>query len=290
MFSFYQKPIIKWFSAFILSILFHLLFGYYYFYKKEITINELVASAVIVDFSDPPQSIVISSELPVGPTQQISTETTIEEPAESKAEPEIEEELVIEEPTPPEVEPEIVVKQQKETKTVKPEKDKPKAIEKVKKEPKPNKHREAKKQPKEKKTLPVADKESPAGSNVATAPPSGNSNKIASNFNSSSRGTSLEINWKALVKSHLEKRLRYPEQALRKRWKGKPVIQIILDSKGNVLSSTVISSSGKESFDREAIDNAKRSSPLPQPPADLLQNNKISINIPINFDYDNYRQ
>ncbi|MGX2987547.1 TonB family protein, partial [Ursidibacter sp. B-7004-1] len=264
-------------------------FGYYYFYKKEITINELVASAVIVDFSDPPQSIVISSELPVGPPQQISTETTIEEPAESKAEPEIEE-LVIEEPTPPEVKPEIVVKQQKETKIVKPEKDKPKAIEKVKKEPKPNKNREAKKQPREKKTLPVADKESPAGSNVATAPPSGNSNKIASNFNSSSRGTSLEINWKALVKSHLEKRLRYPEQALRKRWKGKPVIQIILDSKGNVLSSTVISSSGKESFDREAIDNAKRSSPLPQPPADLLQNNKISINIPINFDYDNYRQ
>ncbi|MGX2969470.1 TonB family protein [Ursidibacter sp. B-7004-1] len=289
MFSFYQKPIIKWIGAFILSILFHLFFGYYYFYKKEITINELVASAVIVDFSDPPQSIVISSELPVGPPQQISTETTIEEPAESKAEPEIEE-LVIEEPTPPEVKPEIVVKQQKETKIVKPEKDKPKAIEKVKKEPKPNKNREAKKQPREKKTLPVADKESPAGSNVATAPPSGNSNKIASNFNSSSRGTSLEINWKALVKSHLEKRLRYPEQALRKRWKGKPVIQIILDSKGNVLSSTVISSSGKESFDREAIDNAKRSSPLPQPPADLLQNNKISINIPINFDYDNYRQ
>ena len=92
------------------------------------------------------------------------------------------------------------------------------------------------------------------------------------------------------MKSHLERNLRYPEQALRKRWKGLASINLILDAQGNVLKVNLLKSSGKDILDREAINTAKRSSPLPVPPVHLRTQATISINVPVSFDYERYRK
>ena len=293
----FKRPFFKWLLACLGSIFLHILVGYYYFFKVEIPPSQLTASAVIVEFSDPPQSIFMPTELPIGPPQQISEESM---PEPRQVEPDLMEsdpELAVEEPTPPDVKPEIIV-EQKPKETIKPkdnikkkeskkplkEKVKPKETpqdSQIVKKPKPNT---------EKRKNNRSDKVSPAGSNVATAAPSGTSNRIAAEFNSSSQGKSLEINWRGLVKSHLERNLRYPEQALRKRWKGLASINLILDAQGNVLKVNLLKSSGKESLDREAINTAKRSSPLPVPPAHLRAQATISIDVPVSFDYEKYRK
>lgn len=298
MFYLFQHPLVKWFIALIGSLLLHFLFGYYYFFKADIPVSELTSSAVIVEFSDPPQSIFMPVELPVGPPQQISTESLPEPEQENANEPEISSDLAVEEQTPLDVKPEIVV-QQKPKKMIKPkdnlkknESKKP-SKEKVKKKKEDPQNTKIVKKPqlnKEKNKNTHLDKISVAGSNVATAPPTGTSDRIAAEFNSNSQGRSLEMNWKGLVKLHLERNLRYPEQALRKRWKGIANIKLILDSQGNVLKASLVTSSGKESLDREAIENAKRSSPLPKPPAHLTGQTTISIDVPVSFDYEKYRK
>ena len=297
MFHLLQQPLFKWLIAFIGSLFLHILFGYYYFFKAEIPISELTASAVIVEFSDPPQSIFMPTELPVGPPQQVSVES-IPEP--EQIEPNLIEsgsELAVEEPTPPEVKPEIIVEQKpketskpkdniKKNERKKPLKEKVKPKEPIQdsqivKKPKPNT---------EKRKNGLSDKVSSAGSNVATAAPSGTSNRIAAEFNSVSQGQNSELNWRSLVKAHLQRNLRYPEQALKKRWKGVAIINIILDSQSNVVSVKLLKSSGKDSFDREAIENAKRSSPLPKLPHHFGASSQVSLDVPVNFDYDKYRK
>lgn len=266
----------KWLIAFLASLLLHLGVLYHYFFRNQIEPTPLLASAVIVEFSNPPQSIQIEHSLPIGPLQQVSMETTVEESKPQEApKPDL---PTVEQESPKEVEPEIVVaKTEKE-----PHKrlEKPQNLQKT-----PNKPSLQKKP----KNLPLAEREAPKGSQAATAPPSGNSDKIAAEFNSSGRDSSIEANWRGLVKAHLERRLRYPEQALRKRWKGKTIVKLQIDAEGNVLSSDIVKSSGRTEFDREALDNGKRASPLPKPPKTLIQGNRALLSIPIDFDYEKYR-
>lgn len=96
--------------------------------------------------------------------------------------------------------------------------------------------------------------------------------------------------WQKQVIIAIERKLQYPAQALTKKWGGKPQVRITIDPSGNVLSVTLAKSSGKTILDNEAIATAKRASPLPKPPSEIMQgSNQKSFVIPIRFDYKKYQ-
>lgn len=265
----------KWLLASLLSLGAHISVVYLLFFQSRFEPSPLPTAAVIVEFSNPPQSITMEHDLPIGPPQQMSQEATVAEPEPEKRE--IPELPTVEQESPPDVKPEIEVakaQKQPDKRVIKPKKVQPE---------------KPKKQQKNQEKRALAEQESPAGSMTSSAPPKGESNKIAAEFNSSGKSIQAEANWRGLVKAHLERRLRYPEQALKKRWKGKSTIRVRLDQSGNVLAVELTNPSGRTEFDREAVDNAKRSSPLPKPPAELLSGNQLIFTVPIQFDYETYR-
>lgn len=94
--------------------------------------------------------------------------------------------------------------------------------------------------------------------------------------------------WQAKVRLAIEQNLHYPPQALANQWQGKCLLQITVDDLGQVLNVSLKKSSGKTLLDNEAIATAKRASPLPKPPSELIQNNRFSFVIPINFNHKKY--
>lgn len=236
-----------------------------------------------MEFSNPPQSISIIHDLPIGPLQNIAVAQMIESSAPTR-EQKMEDLPTVEQESPQDVTPEIIV-EKKETK----KKQNKKTLKQdniVKKLNHPNK---VKKKALQNKSSPITQAGS-SGAETATAPPTGNSDKIAAEFNSSGNSNDILANWRGLIKSRLERSLKYPEQALRKRWKGKPKIRILIDREGKVISVEIDRSSGKREFDIEAVNNAKRSSPLPKPPAELIKDKStLSLTVPISFDYEKHR-
>lgn len=100
----------------------------------------------------------------------------------------------------------------------------------------------------------------------------------------------LEQNWQAQVRLQLEHHLIYPKQALAKQWGGQVFLKITVDANGVVQAVTIAKSSSKNILDNEAIATTKRASPLPPPPATLLQAKKtITFNVPMSFNYQKYQ-
>ncbi|MDG6896325.1 cell envelope integrity protein TolA [Volucribacter amazonae] len=269
----------QWSITMLVSLLLHCLVIYYFIRTPLQPQSPLLMSAVMLEFSDPPQSISIVEQVPIGPVQQMVKKTQLPEHQENQAQ---QDNLPrVEEYSPPEVEPEIVVKKQENKET----------IEKAKtnKNVSHNKQQLIKKQRENKVKQAVIDKvESPHSNHLTTAPVEGNSQKIAAEFTSSSKGNAKQVTWNALVRSHLERYLRYPQQALNKKWRGRTMVRITIDPNGKVLTVSLHQSSGRSEFDHEAIANVKRASPLPKPPAHLVSGQTLQFIVPINFDYDKY--
>lgn len=98
------------------------------------------------------------------------------------------------------------------------------------------------------------------------------------------KSNALEQNWSTQVRSKLQRSLNYPDEALSKKWSGKPTLSITIDKAGNVLSVSVVKSSGKAILDKEAIATARRASPLPAPPDEIMNGQgRKSFSIPVRF-------
>ncbi|WP_052122338.1 energy transducer TonB family protein [Chelonobacter oris] len=230
--------------------------------KKEITVIPPANAAVMLQFSDPPQSIVSISDLPLGPPQVITQNSQITDsdtPPQEAETPKIEENPFVEQA-------EITVKKQ----------DTPKTAEKNKPNRKPKK--------KSKKSDKPSDVNSVASGESVSAPPDGTDQRIASEYNSDGSNKQLVSNWQAHLRGHLARYKRYPETALKQKIEGRPIVRIKIDMYGNLLSVSLKKSGGNSALDHEAVNTIKRASPLPKPPPQMMkQKNSLTFSLPIDF-------
>lgn len=261
----------KWFLTFLLSLLIHyILYSLYGF--SNIKVEHPSPQAVMVEFSDPPQSILIEHSLPIGVLQsQSQASEAVSPPKEEDPNelPQVEQHT----PTP---DPEIKASTAQR-------KVKPKELQKfAKKVPLVT--------PQKRQITQKVNEVRPQSSNQSvnnpqtTAPPKLTGNKVAAEFNSSGNNQSVLLNWKAKVQTLLEKNLRYPMQALNKGWEGKAVVKAIINQTGKVVNVQLVSSSGRTILDNEALNLMQRVS-LPAPPPEWLNQNQIISTFPIVFDY-----
>lgn len=78
--------------------------------------------------------------------------------------------------------------------------------------------------------------------------------------------------WQGALHAHLERHKRYPSVAQFRRQQGVPVVRVIMDREGRVLSAQLERTSGHEALDTEALALLTRAQPLPVPPPDVVGN------------------
>lgn len=93
---------------------------------------------------------------------------------------------------------------------------------------------------------------------------------------------SAKARWHQRVRSYLEEQKRFPRKAVVRRQQGVAIVHVIVDRHGNVLSSTLVNSSGYDILDRAAVDLFAIASPLPPPPAQA-EESALVMDIPIDY-------
>lgn len=77
-------------------------------------------------------------------------------------------------------------------------------------------------------------------------------------------------------------RQRYPRIALLRQWQGTAVLQLELAADGRLLGVRVLSSSGHDTLDRQALDMVREAVPLPSLPA-ALAGRPLTVEVPVVF-------
>ena len=85
-----------------------------------------------------------------------------------------------------------------------------------------------------------------------------------------------------LLGSAIAKHKSYPKIAQRRGWQGTALLDLKIDSDGNVISANVRESSGRGALDNRALAMVKKASPFPAPPK-ALQGRSFNITIPVSF-------
>lgn len=75
---------------------------------------------------------------------------------------------------------------------------------------------------------------------------------------------------------------RYPRIALLRQWQGTALLQLELAADGRLLGVRVLSSSGHDTLDRQALDMVREAVPLPQLPA-ALAGRPLTVDVPVVF-------
>ncbi|MDP3846948.1 MAG: energy transducer TonB [Pseudomonas sp.] len=169
---------------------------------------------------------------------------------------------VIQQPTP---EPEVVVA------------PKPKLVlEKPKPKPKPK--------PVVKQVKPAPTPPTPAAKPVEQATPTATTAPaaapVAQQPSTSSATLAAKATWQSQLLSHLARHKRYPDEARRRGIEGTSQVRFNLDRAGGVLSVELAKSSGNAALDRATLAMIRRASPVPAPPAELLNNGQLEIVAP----------
>ncbi len=74
----------------------------------------------------------------------------------------------------------------------------------------------------------------------------------------------------------------YPKIAQRRGWQGTALLDLKIDSDGNVLSAVVRESSGYDALDNQALKMVEKAAPFPAPPKALL-GRTFNITVPVSF-------
>jgi len=80
----------------------------------------------------------------------------------------------------------------------------------------------------------------------------------------------------------IAKHKQYPKIAQMRSWQGECLLDLRIDSSGNVLSASIKESSGHEALDNQALDMVRKASPFPTPP-DALRGRSFNITVPVSF-------
>lgn len=75
---------------------------------------------------------------------------------------------------------------------------------------------------------------------------------------------------------------RYPRIALLRQWQGTTLLQLELAADGRLLGVRVLSSSGHDTLDRQALDMVREAVPLPAMPA-ALAGRALTVDVPVVF-------
>lgn len=148
-----------------------------------------------------------------------------------------------------------------------PQKDKPKD-----KQRKPDKPKQAQKKPQDRKA-----QNAPA----TAAPQAANVQRAAINA-AAMAGTSSSVapaTWRSMVMALLNRHKRMPPGGGR----GMATVAFTIDRSGRVVSARLARSSGNAALDQEAVELARRVSPIPAPPANVGNGNSILLAVPVRF-------
>lgn len=74
----------------------------------------------------------------------------------------------------------------------------------------------------------------------------------------------------------------YPKIAQMRGWQGEVIVELLVDGNGKLKSKKIISSSGYDVLDKQALEMIERAAPFPAPP-EVLRNSSFSITVPIPF-------
>jgi protein TonB len=77
-------------------------------------------------------------------------------------------------------------------------------------------------------------------------------------------------------------RQRYPRVALMRQWQGTAMLQLDLAPDGRLLGVRVISSSGHDTLDRQALEMVREAVPLPSLP-EALAGRPLTVDVPVVF-------
>jgi periplasmic protein TonB len=128
-------------------------------------------------------------------------------------------------------------------------------------------------QPHEETTAPSA-LPIPSNENEATARAAGSPNISAAN---------AEQTWEGLVLAELERRKSYPNAAKNNGEEDLVYVCIAVDTAGNVVRSTIVSSKHYALLDKAVLDLVRRASPLPPPPAQAVPGSMVEFVVPVEF-------
>ena len=102
--------------------------------------------------------------------------------------------------------------------------------------------------------------------------------------NSTASNAEIKANYEQTVSLWIKKFQFYPDEAREKGLKGKPVVRIRIDRRGNIRSNLIETSSGYEEIDRAALDMVRRANPVPAVPDDYPQGEVFDFLIPVTFE------
>jgi protein TonB len=136
--------------------------------------------------------------------------------------------------------------------------------------------------------LPIPDKPKPqpkpkpktAALEAAPAPAATIGDRMAAPRAGRVSNSAARANWRSSISAHLNRFKRFPSEA--RNQKGRPVVAFTLDRSGQVLSSSLVSSSGVAALDQEAVSLARRAAPFPPPPPDE-QGATFAFRVPVDF-------
>lgn len=74
----------------------------------------------------------------------------------------------------------------------------------------------------------------------------------------------------------------YPKIAQMRGWQGEVIVELLLDGNGKLKSKKILTSSGYEVLDKQALEMIDKAAPFPSPP-EALRASSFSITVPIPF-------
>ena len=80
----------------------------------------------------------------------------------------------------------------------------------------------------------------------------------------------------------IEKHKQYPKIAQMRGWQGEAVVELLLDGNGKLKSKKILTSSGYEVLDKQALNMVEKAAPYPTPP-EILRGSSFSIRVPVPF-------
>jgi periplasmic protein TonB len=80
----------------------------------------------------------------------------------------------------------------------------------------------------------------------------------------------------------IAKHKQYPKIAQMRGWQGDVILDLKIDSSGNVVSAKVRDSSGHDALDNQALEMVKKAAPFPAPP-EALRSGSFNITVPVSF-------
>lgn len=127
--------------------------------------------------------------------------------------------------------------------------------------------------PKPQVTPPVQPQPASVAKAAEPAPVAAPSAPAAPSFSPANNAASkaAKQSWQSQLLRHLARYKRYPEHARRRGIEGTSQVRFSLDGQGRVLSVALAKSSGNAAIDSATLAMIRRASPVPKPPAELLQ-------------------